>query len=144
MSSGRKQVAFDLDTKALEEYYPSKSWNEAYEVIKRHMLKYGFLWQQGSVYVSEKSMTNIGVYYVIDQLIEKNQWLNICMRDCRQSNISRESNLSNRFDENAKVPKRDDNKKPQRKRGTQVVRKKSVEEISIIDNPKIKEIRDDR
>ena len=39
MAETRKQIAFDLDTKALETYYPSESWNNAYEVIKRHMLK---------------------------------------------------------------------------------------------------------
>ena len=42
MAETRKQIAFDLDTKALETYYPSESWNNAYEVIKRHMLKNGF------------------------------------------------------------------------------------------------------
>lgn len=27
MANSRKQIAFDLDTKALEKYYPNKSWN---------------------------------------------------------------------------------------------------------------------
>lgn len=30
----KKQIAFDLDAKALEMYYPSEGWNNAYEVIK--------------------------------------------------------------------------------------------------------------
>jgi len=47
MAAGRKQVAFDLDTKALEIYYPTGSWNNAYDVIKRHMQSNGFSWQQG-------------------------------------------------------------------------------------------------
>ena len=37
--STRKQIAFDLDTKALEEYYPLDSWRNAYKVIKDHMEK---------------------------------------------------------------------------------------------------------
>jgi virulence-associated protein VapD len=31
MAAGRKQVAFDLDTDALRKYYPSESWNNAYD-----------------------------------------------------------------------------------------------------------------
>lgn len=30
----KKQIAVDLDAKALEMYYPSEDWNNAYEVIK--------------------------------------------------------------------------------------------------------------
>lgn len=39
MAGIRKQIAFDLDTKALEKYYPSDSWQNAYDIIKRHMEK---------------------------------------------------------------------------------------------------------
>ena len=42
MDNSKKQIAFDLDTKALEKYYPTKSWNNAYEVIKKHMTNNGF------------------------------------------------------------------------------------------------------
>lgn len=56
MDNSRKQIAFDLDTKALEKYYPAKSWNNAYEVIKKHMTNNGFEWLQGSVYVSKEPM----------------------------------------------------------------------------------------
>ncbi len=68
MAEMRKQIAFDLDTKALETYYPSESWNNAYEVIKRHMLKNGFSWLQGSVYVSKKPVTSAEVTNILDEL----------------------------------------------------------------------------
>ena len=68
MAETRKQIAFDLDTKALETYYPSESWNNAYEVIKRHMLKNGFSWLQGSVYVSKKQVTSAEVTNILDEL----------------------------------------------------------------------------
>ncbi len=42
MAKSRKQIAFDLDTKALEIYYPSENWRGSYEIIKRHMQKNGF------------------------------------------------------------------------------------------------------
>ena len=37
MATGKKQISFDLDTKALKTYYPSGSWKNAYEVIRHHM-----------------------------------------------------------------------------------------------------------
>lgn len=106
MAGTRKQVAFDLDTKALEIYYPSESWNNAYEVIKRYMLKNGFSWLQGSVYVSKKPMTSIEVTNILDELVVKNPWLNLCMRDCREANIGKEHSKNYIFDKSADVPVR--------------------------------------
>ena len=37
MEKHRKQIAFDLDTKMLEKYYPTENWRKAYEDIKSHM-----------------------------------------------------------------------------------------------------------
>ncbi len=69
MSETRKQIAFDLDTNALKTYYPSESWNNAYEVIRNHMKANGFQWLQGSVYVSDKAMPSYQVAKVLDGLI---------------------------------------------------------------------------
>lgn len=106
MTETRKQIAFDLDTKALEIYYPNESWNNAYEIIKRHMLKNNFSWVQGSVYVSKKSMTSTEVTNILDELVVKNPWLNLCMRDCRESNIGKEHSKNYIFDKSADVPAR--------------------------------------
>lgn len=61
MATGKKQISFDLDTKALKTYYPSGSWKNAYEVIRHHMVNSGFNWLQGSVYVSQKPITSAEV-----------------------------------------------------------------------------------
>lgn len=100
MTKTRKQIAFDLDTKALERYYPSESWNNAYEIIKRHMLKNNFAWLQGSVYVSTRSMTSTEVTNILDELVIKNPWLNLCMRDCREANIGKEHSKNYIFNKN--------------------------------------------
>ena len=99
----RKQVAFDLDTSALKVYYPSDHWRYAYEVIKAHMRKHGFSWQQGSVYISEYPMGDRQVTSVLRKMVQENPWLNVCMRDCRQTNIGREHNQSHLFDKTAKI-----------------------------------------
>lgn len=101
MAETRKQIAFDLDTKALEIYYPSGHWRSGYEVIKRHMLKNGFEWLQGSVYVSRKPMSSAETTRILGNLVKRNPWLNLCMRDCREANIGREHSKNYIFDQNA-------------------------------------------
>lgn len=103
MGNTRKQITFDLDTNALKIYYPTESWNNAYEIIRKHMIKNGFRWLQGSVYVSENNMKPYHVTRVLDELIKKNPWLNICMRDCRETNIGKEHDINDLFDKNMKV-----------------------------------------
>ena len=110
MAKTRKQITFDLDTKALQKYYPSDSWRNAYEVIKRHMKQNGFAWLQGSSYASEKPMSHVRVQNILNDLIKKNPWLNKCMRDCRESNIGKEHNLNFMFDKEALVATREETK----------------------------------
>lgn len=104
MSSTRKQIAFDLDTKALETYYPTKNWHNAYEIIKNHMLKNGFEWLQGSVYVSVKAVSSAKMTNILLSLVENNPWLNLCMRDCRETNIGKEHSKNHIFDKSVDVP----------------------------------------
>ncbi len=104
MANSRKQIAFDLDTKALEIYYPGDSWRNSYDVIKKHMTKNGFEWLQGSVYVSKHQMRPTDVTNILLELVERNPWLNLCMRDCREANIGKEHSKNYVFDKNADVP----------------------------------------
>ena len=53
------------------------------------MLKNGFSWQQGSVYVSNGLWTNPELTDYLDQLESKQPWLNVCMRDCTVTNVGR-------------------------------------------------------
>ena len=106
MKITRKQIAFDLDTKALEKYYPTQHWRNAYEDIKQHMKNYGFYWQQGSVYISKMQMKDSFAKATVTDLATANPWLNICMRDCTVANIEREYDLNSLFDKTAPVPAR--------------------------------------
>lgn len=108
MEEKRKQIVFDLDTNALKIYYPSESWNNAYDVIKRHMTKHGFKWLQGSVYISDKPLSTTRVNVVLDDLIQENPWLNLCMCDCREANIDREHDKTFLFDKMAKIKTREE------------------------------------
>lgn len=119
MSKTKKQITFDLDTNALKIYYPSESWNNAYEVIRNHMTANGFRWLQGSVYVSDKTMPSYQVARVLDELITKNPWLNVCMRDCRETNIGKEHNKNHMFDKAAEVPTREELKAKKQEKSEQ-------------------------
>lgn len=78
--------------------------NFTYEIIIRHMVNNGFSWLQGSVYVSNQPMTTTEITHILDELVVKNPWLNICMRDCRETNIDKEHDKSHVFDKNAHIP----------------------------------------
>jgi hypothetical protein len=43
-----------------------------------------------------------------DELVSKNPWLNVCMRDCRETNIGREHDKNHVFDKNANIPTREE------------------------------------
>jgi len=102
----KKQIAFDLDTKALEKYYPKKNWRKAYEIIKKHMTKYKFEWQQGSVYTSKQPMKYTVAKNALSDLVKKNPWMNVCMRDCTTTNIGEEYSNNDLFDKSAPIPAR--------------------------------------
>lgn len=106
----KKQVAFDLDTENLKKYYPKKSWNYAYEDIKKIMKSEGFQWQQGSVYVSKADKNIKEVFNTVDKLCKEHPWINKCMRDCRVTSVGRQHDLTPQFDKEADVPVREEYK----------------------------------
>ena len=108
MDDLRKQITFDLDTNALKIYYPSKSWTNAYNVIKNHMENNGFAWIQGSVYISHNPMLSRTVSSVLKELISNNKWLNLCMRDCRETEIGLEFSKNHLFNKNVILPTREE------------------------------------
>lgn len=102
----RKQVSFDLDTKALQKYFPEENWRKAYDVIKKYMKQNGFDWQQGSVYVSKSSKANKDINILLNNLIKENKWLHKCMKDCVVSSISKQYSQNHLFNKDLDIPKR--------------------------------------
>ena len=127
MPKSRKVITFDLDTQAMKQYYPSNSWNNGYDVIKKHMKQNGFNWQQGSVYISEKPMTHGQVQSIIREFIKKHPWINKCMRDCKEANIGRGHDLNYFFDKNANVMTRDEMNQNKYQTNMNDLRKRSAE-----------------
>ena len=107
MQESRKMITFDLDTAALQLYYPKENWQYAYEVIKNHMRKNGFSWKQGSVYTSDKRMTFPQADQIVRAVVRKNIWLHKCMRDCATTNIGAQFDNNHNFNKEFVVPLRD-------------------------------------
>ncbi len=41
---------------------------------------------------------------ILGNLVKKNPWLNVCMRDCREANIGKEHSKNYIFDKSANIP----------------------------------------
>ena len=89
MANGRKEIAFDLDTKNLQKYYPGKNWRAAYDDMKRFFGKNGFDWRQGSVYVSRTGITFSKASKILARLSTAQPWLALCVRDCTVTNVGK-------------------------------------------------------
>ena len=61
------------------------------------MSKHEFEWRQGSVYVSQTGTTFFAVADLLNDLSNEQPWLNVCMRDCTVTNVSRVHNQTYLF-----------------------------------------------
>lgn len=113
-NEGLKQITFDLDTKQLEKYYPKKAWNKAYDKISDYMKKCDFRWVQGTVYVSEKPISSREITYILQDLVHKYPRLNLCMRDCRETEVGKEFERNYLFDKTVSIPTREELKRLER------------------------------
>jgi len=76
----RKSLNFDLDTKKLKEHYLNKNYTEAYNDIKKFLIKNGFEHRQGSGYISEKEMSDGQITRLLKRMNKEYNWLRICCK----------------------------------------------------------------
>jgi len=91
----RKSLNFDLDTNKLKEYYSNKNYTNAYEDIKKFLLKNGFEHRQGSGYISQKEMSIKEVTDIIEILTDRFSWLKHCFRTFDSYDIGDRFDLAN-------------------------------------------------
>ena len=70
-----KAINFDLDKQALESISPGKS-KTAYTEIKKFMENNGFSHRQYSGYISNKEISNIELFDVLEKMLDVLPWLN--------------------------------------------------------------------
>lgn len=76
----RKALNFDLDTKALEIFYPGKTYHQAYYDIRQFLESSGFQHRQGSGYISIDPIDFYEISLLINEMSEKFPWLKRCTK----------------------------------------------------------------
>ena len=78
-----KSIAFDLDTKALQEYYDKGDWHNAYNDIAMFLGEYDFIHIQGSVYDSTTKFSDAGLGRVVERMCKELTWFPQCVKSIR-------------------------------------------------------------
>ena len=86
-------ITFDLDTKVLEDSYPSPSWQNAYKDIERFLRTEGFERQQGSVYFGDPTVDVVRCQTAIQRMTFELEWFGSAVKDIRMLRIEDNNNL---------------------------------------------------
>jgi virulence-associated protein VapD len=86
-------ITFDLDTKLLQQSYPSPSWQSAYHDIGRFLRDRGFDNQQGSVYFGDDSVDVVRCQITVQELTMEFDWFAPSVRDIRMLRIEENNDL---------------------------------------------------
>ena len=94
----RKAINFDLDTKALRQYYRNdESYRIAYKEILKFMESNGFEHRQGSGYVSLETMTSEEVVNIALKMKTELPWIKRCINKFDMTDVGRDYDLSSYF-----------------------------------------------
>jgi virulence-associated protein VapD len=86
-------ITFDLDTKILEEGYPSSSWQNAYKDIERFLRELGFDRQQGSVYFGNDDIDVVQCQMAVQRLTLEFECFAPAVNDIRMLRIEDNNDL---------------------------------------------------
>jgi virulence-associated protein VapD len=86
-------ISFDLDTKSLEDSYPSPSWQNAYYDIERSLRQHGFTRRQGSVYFGDDTVDVVRCQIAVQELALQYNWFAPAARDIRMLRIEENNDL---------------------------------------------------
>lgn len=90
-----KAINVDLDTKALQQYYPSSNWRKAYEDINKFFLSNGFEHRQGSGYISLIKTDDYSVLTLTRKLLNAMPWLSKCVKHFDVTDIGEQFDMLN-------------------------------------------------
>lgn len=94
MTKKYKALNFDLDTKALEEYYPKPSWRQAYKDVGEFLKAENFEHRQGSGYRSNNKMSDSEIMKLANKLYNKFPWFEKCINKFDATNVGTTHDLS--------------------------------------------------
>ena len=73
-----RAINFDLNTKALKEYYPSHNWRKAYKDIDKFLAANGIVHRQWSGYITSEPISNIKLIAILKKKSAEYPWLKHC------------------------------------------------------------------
>lgn len=83
----KKAFTFDLDTKALQKYYPNGDWHNAYYEVKKFFISNNVEHNQGSSYHSKGPITMSHANAILNDMSQKLSWINHCVKICTVTNV---------------------------------------------------------
>ena len=86
-------ISFDLDTKTLQDSYPTASWQNAYFDIERALRVHGFVRKQGSVYFGDDTVDVVRCQTAVQQIAVDFDWFAPSVRDIRMLRIEDNNDL---------------------------------------------------
>ena len=99
----RKAINFDLNNNLLKQYYPSKSYKNAWKDIKKFLLCSNFIHRQYSGYVFKTGISMAEVGNIIGKMSRKWTWLNKCVMEFDVTIVSDEYSFISRIKQESKV-----------------------------------------
>lgn len=112
----RKQLTFDIDTSVAKRILGEKSYTKVYADIRRFMKKVGWKHIEGSVYMSNRAIDNVEVAYLIQNIKKQYPYLEKCVREMHQTDISKIHSLNHYFEYDG-TPGRYEQNQDQKERG---------------------------
>lgn len=94
----RKQLSFDLDTNIAKEMFGEKKYTKAYSDIRRFMEENDWKHIEGSVYMSNESIENTDIFFLISNLKKQYPYITKCVRNMHQADISNIHGLQHYFE----------------------------------------------
>lgn len=86
-------IIFDLDTAALQQVYPTASYQNAYGEIRSFLTARGFEWVQGSGYFGNDSVDAVKCVLAVQRLSRRFPWFKASVRDIRMLRIEENNDL---------------------------------------------------
>lgn len=86
-------IAFDLDTKVLQELYPNSSWQNAHYDVERGLRRFGCERRQGNVYFGGDAVDAVTCVLAVQDLTAAFPWFRPSVTDVRILRIEDNNDL---------------------------------------------------
>lgn len=93
----RKQISFDVDTKVAKQIFSEKNYTQIYADIRSFMKGKGWKHIEGSVYMSDRSMSNADISYMLRDIKSQYPYLEKCIKEIHQADVSNVHSLNQYF-----------------------------------------------